>query len=65
MKGSDMGIDALRAIIRGLFPDIPLPAQEDIREDVEECIYRYGMLRVVNIGKVAEAAIREREKNNE
>lgn len=49
----------LREIIRAEFPDIPLPEQEELVEQVEECMYRFGALRICTMGKVAEIYLRE------
>lgn len=45
--------DEVRAIVREMMPDIPLPYQEELVGQVEEFITRHGSLRAATLGQIA------------
>jgi hypothetical protein len=46
-----------RAVIREMFPNIPLPEQEKLLGQIQECLAKFGMLRTMTIGEVLEKLV--------
>lgn len=44
--------DAIREMVREMFPTIPLPEQEEVTDQTIEVVQKYGVVRAMTIGEV-------------